>query len=930
MGKKKNQFLYDDADSSDQGDSDQEELYGKKRKHNKQDALYGVFGEDDYEDNNNISFMDDYKKPQKVDFVKKAETDSSNEEDEVASDGDAMSIDVKSDNDEEEPDLRHEITEEELEEEEHFGIGLGGLGSRTGLGLDPAITSSFNNQSTLNVNLTKKTLEKNITKTVQIEATKKVFANPLKTSNQLLTTKITPRPVDKNFASFTKATTGFGLKMMQKMGYKKGEGLGSDGSGIVNPIDVKVRQGKIGVGGMDERTNAIKEEQRIKKEALGLKEEEVKPVLVKHDGWKKSKKKIKKKYVSAADLIKEQEILEGEALPQKIVDMTGKQAREVSHLSELSTSKQVVLNIQTRLPELKHNLLLIVDIASNDLIDHTKAMISEKRNVEDKSTQIKKLDYKLREQNYKKGRVDEVIVMCKEFQQRALNLDIPHSLKENLDDINNNNSELRLEWIIKNFEDLFLKFENHYFQEYLQLKLDEVVFTVLAKFFQNFFHKWNVLSQPTSGQKTFFKLKKLFCYDRYISDKKEAKNEPKLNFYGEEIEEDILPQPELLMTCYENMLYKHWLPKVRSAINNEWNIREPEAIVELLKLWHPKKEFDEDIDADVTSYASKECVLPYWLYLNVLDQLILPKLKMELNNWNPKFDVDLVHTWIHPWLLIFDEETLEKEIFENLRFKLGLYLKDWHPRDKLASEILEPWKDVFSEKVMEGFIFKHILPKLVQCLQTELNLNPTESNLKPLEYFLRFKNLLTNDTIENVFEKEFFPVWHKVLFIWFNQPNFNKKEIGDWYKNWKEIFKENNIENLTQMKIGLKIGLDMISLGTKGMLNSIPKSYNKNEEKKVKVDKLKKTFGRDFGLTFKDLVEKTLNENGLILSPLRKPHPVNGKALFQVSEDGLVSEDNLSITIYFDEGVLFYEDISDKGTRWFPTGIKEIVNMVKR
>ncbi|CAB4384269.1 unnamed protein product [Rhizophagus irregularis] len=43
-------------------------------------------------------------------------------------------------------------------------------------------------------------------------------------------------PVDKDFGNFEKHTKGISLKLMQKMDYKIGEGLSSDGYDIVNLI----------------------------------------------------------------------------------------------------------------------------------------------------------------------------------------------------------------------------------------------------------------------------------------------------------------------------------------------------------------------------------------------------------------------------------------------------------------------------------------------------------------------------------------------------------------------------------------------------------------------------------------------------------------------------------------------------------------------
>ena len=42
--------------------------------------------------------------------------------------------------------------------------------------------------------------------------------------------------MDTKFGSWEKHTTGFGSKMLQKMGWKHGQGLGSSGEGIVNPV----------------------------------------------------------------------------------------------------------------------------------------------------------------------------------------------------------------------------------------------------------------------------------------------------------------------------------------------------------------------------------------------------------------------------------------------------------------------------------------------------------------------------------------------------------------------------------------------------------------------------------------------------------------------------------------------------------------------
>lgn len=52
----------------------------------------------------------------------------------------------------------------------------------------------------------------------------------------------------KNFGAFESHTTGFGSKMMAKMGFMEGYGLGKDGQGIAEPIEVIQRPKSLGLG----------------------------------------------------------------------------------------------------------------------------------------------------------------------------------------------------------------------------------------------------------------------------------------------------------------------------------------------------------------------------------------------------------------------------------------------------------------------------------------------------------------------------------------------------------------------------------------------------------------------------------------------------------------------------------------------------------
>lgn len=61
----------------------------------------------------------------------------------------------------------------------------------------------------------------------------------------------------------------FAQRMMAKMGYKEGQGLGASGEGMIAPIEVKQRPQGAGVGSVSERTAQYKAEQKRKAEIRG-------------------------------------------------------------------------------------------------------------------------------------------------------------------------------------------------------------------------------------------------------------------------------------------------------------------------------------------------------------------------------------------------------------------------------------------------------------------------------------------------------------------------------------------------------------------------------------------------------------------------------------------------------------------------------------
>lgn len=81
-----------------------------------------------------------------------------------------------------------------------------------------------------------------------------------------------------------------------------------------------------------------------------------------------------------------------------------------------------------------------------------------------------------------------------------------------------------------------------------------------------------------------------------------------------------------------------------------------------------------------------------------------------MDNWNPLTDTVPIHSWIHPWLPLFQSRL--EPLYPPIRSKLSHALQRWHPSDASARCILLPWKDVFTPGAWEAFMVKNIIPKL--------------------------------------------------------------------------------------------------------------------------------------------------------------------------------------------------------------------------
>ncbi|RKO86294.1 GC-rich sequence DNA-binding factor-like protein-domain-containing protein [Blyttiomyces helicus] len=704
------------------------------------------------------------------------------------------------------------------------------------------------------------------------------------------------RPVkpDKDFGKFEKYTKGIGLKLLKNMGYTPGAGLGADGSGISAPIDTKLRPRGMGLGyrGFDERTEHVKREQVDKAFEEEEEDEEAGQTpkkAPKSTTWKRGAPKPKKPAYKTAEELLAAEAATDEpnpaptAAPQKIIDMTGRTARVIDNLSSLS-SAPLTDSSTTSLPELRHNLSLIVDLARADLLHLSRSSRTERAVHTRLTHSASQIENHLATTTARLARTRRLASIADDTARAVAGLTAePPSTPAAL---------------LAAFRDAFagIAADNEAFEAYCELGMDDLVVGALAPFVKSLVAGWDPLAEPGFLAREMAEWSRLLMCET-VRPKGEGGDA------GER------------MSPYESLMYEVWLPKVRQAINNVWSPRNPDPLIALLEAWHSTT---HTLSRDSTASTPPTSLLPPWLFANIVEQLILPKLVREVDAWRPRTDPVMVHTWLHPWLPVMSDRL--GDVHATVRRKIAGSLEGWRVEDASAVAVLVPWKEIFTSQDMTTLLTKTILPKLVLTLRHDLTINPAQQNLDPLLHVLAWAPVLPTPHIAHLLDTELFPKWLQTLWTWLADPNARLSEVGMWYESWRSLFPADVLAE-SAIKARFAVALDLMNRVMDGAgvgaecpdfgaapLQAESESATATATRQPRVE-----------LTFKEYVERTAAGAGVEFAPAGRGHPQSGKPLYRFGSVG-----GRSAVAYMDGGVLF---VLRKG-EWVPEGVEDVVRSV--
>ena len=186
-------------------------------------------------------------------------------------------------------------------------------------------------------------------------------------------------------------------------------------------------------------------------------------------------------------------------------------------------------------------------------------------------------------------------------------------------------------------------------------------------------------------------------------------------------------------------------------------------------------------------------------------------------------------------------------------------------------------------------ILKYIVPKLGARLRDDFRINPRNQDLQPLLDILQWEKVLRPSILSQLLQKEFFPKWLDVLYIWLVQPKANLDEVWDWFRSWKETFSE-DVQSMPGFQQGLTRALQLMNkameLGPDAPMK-LPKPDHSGAATPpiatTKAAAIPIRPSRTQEISFKSIVEEYAAEHNLLFFPTGRVHEKSRMPLYRVS-----------------------------------------------
>ncbi|CAI5726549.1 unnamed protein product [Peronospora destructor] len=586
---------------------------------------------------------------------------------------------------------------------------------------------------------------------------------------------ITAKP--KTF-SWERHTTGFGTKMLAKMGFKGR--LGKKEDGVSATIEVKKRPAQMGMGYGDfvEASN-LKQNRKLQKELKGETGEqemgESAQYIVEDDTlWRKRKVVAgRKKHRRAADVTQETQEMKKQKRSDVVLDMRGPSVRVLSDVTAaFDVDPLRVEAARSKLgDELIYNVRMVVNVAQGKIVDLSQKIDVNMENVAAMKKEVKMIRAQLSVDDVRLQRMQAMAE-----QMKVLDVLRAQALET-----------LSVESLLSHLREVCWSFP----LEYDARELQQLVPSLCMPPLRALLAESHLLDRKSSDSVALqLRLIQIFLVElpsnRATVDAIRAANVLPV------IRETTMVKDEEL---YNFVLEETLWPAMVQCVNVEWQARlAPSACVDLfLKIRpHLSSEFEDAF----------------------LHQLVLSRLKKECHRWDPRSDTKPIQEWLLPWLPYIG--CAMKSLYPDIRLALATTLNQWHPSDLSVLSVLSPWRELWGEHEYGKFTHRNIVRKLIRCLHREFEVNPENQSLEALTWVLAWQDYLPHRQFIALLEGEFFSKWIKVLRKWVaGSPNLI--ELEKWYCGWKLLFDKKSLATNERLLVHFHGALVLLQAATESI-----------------------------------------------------------------------------------------------------------------
>jgi len=678
----------------------------------------------------------------------------------------------------------------------------------------------------------------------------------------------------------------FAAKMMSKMGYKEGQGLGATGRGRLAPIETQQRPQGAGLGAVKEKTKQAKEEEKReaafrgqtieysseeeKKRRKKLKEERLSGVV---SGAGTPRARPKPKYKTAAEIQAEADGLEIPNVLKSLIDATGQETRLLTSTAGLMSAQSTMVPAETEAMKLSR-------LAQRE----SMAFADEWRSLQERK------DFFLQEKAELETQADALeseIQTLETIDASILDLQLASS--------DHSDNEIAWELVTSKLEKMGHLLDSIAGQQGLQ----ETAVGAVHPLFKTAMQDWDPLAKPTDIAPYLTRLKDIVGVSP-ISSSMELTLQ---NGVGH-----LRPQSKST-SPYETMIYTLWLPPVRSAITS-WDVYTPDPLIAVIEAWKP--------------------VLPPFVLANVIDHLVVQRLTTAVGRWKPRSTNSRrqhsppPHVWIFPWLQYLDDQHTDPNsstgLMSDVKRKFKSLLSSWNISAGVLPG-LEEWRSIFSS-ALSSLLVRHLLPRLAHLL-VELEVDPSDQDLVPLEHVLAWAPFFSVSAMAELLARAFFPKFHETLFMWLTHDAVNYEEVSEWMKWWKQQLEEglpgSNETTViaaewTKAQTTILTALDAMEEGrdaTEALRPSLTQPAIPLEEPPPPVA-IQVPKAVEATAEFKDVVEEWCAENGLLMLPMREADLKSGLPLFRITAS---AGGKGGVVVYFKGDVLWARGAADPVTQ---------------